>query len=170
MNIYTSSTIEFLVDSAQPYSELSQPELVVPVSETHPPLEYLPQCSLHKRHTLLTPVQSQAIIAGPQVFVSGQIPADKTGALIEGSITDKTTQCCENIVAILKEANTPVEKVVKVNVFLDDMAHFAEMNGVFEKYFAHKPARSCVAVKTLPKNVPVEIECIAYNGMVSAKL
>ncbi|KAJ4401134.1 hypothetical protein N0V91_008156 [Didymella pomorum] len=112
---------------------------------------------------------SQAIIAGPQVFVSGQIPADKTGALIEGSITDKTTQCCENIVAILKEANTPVEKVVKVNVFLDDMAHFAEMNGVFEKYFAHKPARSCVAVKQLPKGVPVEIECIAYNGM-SAKL
>ncbi|OSS52326.1 hypothetical protein B5807_02363 [Epicoccum nigrum] len=108
--------------------------------------------------------QSQAIIAGPNVFVSGQIPADKTGALIDGSITDKTTQCCENILAILKEANTPVEKIVKVNVFLDDMAHFAEMNGVFEKYFAHKPARSCVAVKQLPKGVPVEIECIAYNG------
>ena len=102
--------------------------------------------------------------------MSGQIPADKTGALIEGNITDKTTQCCENIVAILKEANTPVEKVVKVNVFLDDMAHFAEMNGVFEKYFAHKPARSCVAVKQLPKGVPVEIECIAYNGIDSAKL
>lgn len=114
-------------------------------------------------------LQSQAIIAGPNVFVSGQIPADKTGALIEGNITDKTTQCCENIVAILKEANTPIEKVVKVNVFLDDMAHFAEMNGVFEKYFAHKPARSCVAVKQLPKGVPVEIECIAYNGM-GAKL
>lgn len=114
--------------------------------------------------------KSQAIIAGPQVFVSGQIPADKTGALIEGNITDKTTQCCENIVAILKEANTPIEKVVKVNVFLDDMAHFAEMNGVFEKYFAHKPARSCVAVKQLPKGVPVEIECIAYNGMDAAKL
>jgi enamine deaminase RidA (YjgF/YER057c/UK114 family) len=57
----------------------------------------------------------------------------------------------------------------QVNVFLDDMAHFAEMNGVFEQYFAHKPARSCVAVKQLPKGVPVEIECIAYNGM-SAKL
>jgi hypothetical protein len=52
----------------------------------------------------------------------------------------------------------------QVNVFLDDMAHFAEMNGVFEKYFAHKPARSCVAVKQLPKGVPVEIECIAYTG------
>jgi hypothetical protein len=58
---------------------------------------------------------------------------------------------------------------LQVNVFLDDMAHFAEMNGVFEKYFAHKPARSCVAVKQLPKGVPVEIECIAYNGR-AAKL
>lgn len=54
--------------------------------------------------------------------------------------------------------------LTQVNVFLDDMAHFQEMNGVFEKYFAHKPARSCVAVKQLPKGVPVEIECIAYNG------
>lgn len=156
--------------AAQPYPELSQPELLVPVSEIYLPLEYSPQCPIREGHASLTSAQSQAIIAGPQVFVSGQIPADKTGALIEGSITDKTTQCCENIVAILKAANTPVEKVVKVNVFLDDMAHFAEMNGVFEKYFAHKPARSCVAVKTLPKNVPVEIECIAYNGMNSAKL
>lgn len=138
-----------------------QAPILYPSSTAHPPhpiLDSDPNTS-----------QSQAIIAGPQVFVSGQIPADKTGALIEGSITDKTTQCCENIVAILKEANTPIEKVVKVNVFLDDMAHFAEMNGVFEKYFAHKPARSCVAVKQLPKGVPVEIECIAYNGM-SAKL
>jgi enamine deaminase RidA (YjgF/YER057c/UK114 family) len=54
-----------------------------------------------------------------------------------------------------------------VNVFLDDMAHFAEMNSVFEKYFAHKPARSCVAVKQLPKGVPVEIEAIAYVGTMS---
>ena len=53
---------------------------------------------------------------------------------------------------------------MQVNVFLDDMAHFAEMNSVFEKYFAHKPARSCVAVKQLPKGVPVEIEAIAYVG------
>ena len=84
--------------------------------------------------------------------------------MIEGSITDKATLCCENIKAILAEAGVGLDKVVKVNVFLDDMAHFAEMNGVFAKYFAHKPARSCVAVKTLPKNVPVEIECIAYTG------
>lgn len=57
----------------------------------------------------------------------------------------------------------------QVNVFLDDMANFAEMNGVYEKYFAHKPARSCVAVKQLPKGVPVEIECIAFVGK-AAKL
>ncbi|KAF1916444.1 Endoribonuclease L-PSP/chorismate mutase-like protein [Ampelomyces quisqualis] len=107
---------------------------------------------------------SQAIIAGPQIFVSGQIPADTKGNLIEGSIADKTKQCCENIVGILTEVGVAMERVVKVNVFLDDMAHFAEMNGVFEKYFAHKPARSCVAVKQLPKGVPVEIECIAYTG------
>ncbi|KAF2024063.1 YjgF-like protein [Setomelanomma holmii] len=112
---------------------------------------------------------SQAIIAGPQIFVSGQIPADTKGNLIEGSIADKTKQCCENIVGILTEAGVKIDRVVKVNVFLDDMANFAEMNGVFEKYFAHKPARSCVAVKQLPKGVPVEIECIAWTGM-GAKL
>lgn len=72
---------------------------------------------------------------------------------------------------ILTEAGVGIEKVVKCNVFLDDMANFAEMNGVYEKYFAHKPARSCVAVKQLPKGVPVEIECVAYTGeWVGAKL
>jgi 2-iminobutanoate/2-iminopropanoate deaminase len=108
--------------------------------------------------------QTQAIIAGTQIYVSGQIPADNKGNLIEGSIADKTASCCNNIIAILKEAGSDITKVVKVNVFLDDMANFAEMNGVYEKFFAHKPARSCVAVKQLPKGVPVEIECIAYNG------
>ncbi|KAK3059679.1 hypothetical protein LTS18_010289 [Coniosporium uncinatum] len=104
---------------------------------------------------------SQAIASGPHIFVSGQIPADASGALVSGSIADKTTACCKNIAAILEAANSSMEKVVKVNVFLDDMAHFAEMNGVYEKWFAHRPARSCVAVKQLPKGVPVEIECIA---------
>ncbi|RMZ68505.1 hypothetical protein GMOD_00008213 [Pyrenophora seminiperda CCB06] len=112
---------------------------------------------------------TQAIIAGPTVFVSGQIPADNKGTLIEGSIADKTKMCCENIKAILTEAGVAMDRVVKVNVFLDDMANFAEMNGMYEQYFSHKPARSCVAVKQLPKGVPVEIECIAYRGM-EAKL
>ncbi|EAT83151.2 hypothetical protein SNOG_09886 [Parastagonospora nodorum SN15] len=110
------------------------------------------------------PPYSQAIIAGPQIFVSGQIPADKTGALVEGSIADKTKQCCENIKAILAEVNVGLERIVKINVFLDDMANFAEMNDVYMQYFTHKPARSCVAVKQLPKGVPVEIECIAWTG------
>jgi reactive intermediate/imine deaminase len=121
-------------------------------------------------YRILISTQSQAIIAGPQIFVSGQIPADNDGNLIEGSIADKTKQCCENIVGILTEAGVGIERVIKCNVFLDDMANFAEMNGVYEKYFAHKPARSCVAVKQLPKAVPVEIECIAYTGEKSAKL
>ncbi|KAF2748377.1 YjgF-like protein [Sporormia fimetaria CBS 119925] len=107
---------------------------------------------------------SQAIIAGPQIYVSGCIPADKTGALISGSIGDKTAQCCENIKAVLAAAGADITRVVKVNVFLDDMANFAEMNATYEKYFAHKPARSCVAVRELPKGVPVEIECVAYIG------
>ncbi|KAM5466310.1 hypothetical protein MauCBS54593_006047 [Microsporum audouinii] len=106
---------------------------------------------------------SQAIKAAGQVFVSGQIPADATGKLIEGSIADKTDLCCRNITAVLAAAGSSIDKVVKVNVFLVDMADFAEMNSVFEKYFAHKPARSCVAVHQLPKGVPVELECIALQ-------
>ncbi|KAK2740457.1 hypothetical protein FQN57_006084 [Myotisia sp. PD_48] len=106
---------------------------------------------------------SQAIKANGQVFVSGQIPADKNFTLIEGSIAEKTELCCKNVVAVLNAAGSSIEKVVKVNVFLVDMKDFAEMNGVYEKYFAHKPARSCVAVHQLPKGVPVEIECIALQ-------
>jgi len=107
---------------------------------------------------------SQAIQAGPYVFASGQIPADASGKLTEGSIADKTTQCCESVKAILEEAGTSIDKVVKVTVFLTSMDNFAEMNSVYEKYFAHKPARSCVAVKELPKGVPVEIECTALSA------
>ncbi|KAH7339223.1 Endoribonuclease L-PSP/chorismate mutase-like protein [Pyrenochaeta sp. MPI-SDFR-AT-0127] len=110
------------------------------------------------------PPYTQAIIAGPQVYVSGQIPANSKGELIEGSIGDKTQQCCDNIKAILTAAGVGVDRIVKVNVFLDDMANFAEMNETYMKFFTHKPARSCVAVKQLPKGVPVEIECIAYTG------
>ncbi|EFE37114.1 uncharacterized protein ARB_04642 [Trichophyton benhamiae CBS 112371] len=109
------------------------------------------------------PRRSQAIKAGGQVFVSGQIPADNTGKLLEGSIAEKTDLCCRNICAVLAAAGSSIDKVVKVNVFLVDMADFAEMNGVFEKYFSHKPARSCVAVHQLPKGVPVELECIALQ-------
>jgi 2-iminobutanoate/2-iminopropanoate deaminase len=72
-----------------------------------------------------------------------------------------TELCIRNLSAVLAAAGSSIEKVVKVNVFLTSMDNFAEMNGVYEKFFAHKPARSCVAVYQLPKGVPVEIECVA---------
>ncbi|KAI9847699.1 MAG: hypothetical protein M1837_001947 [Sclerophora amabilis] len=106
---------------------------------------------------------SQAIRAAGQVFVSGQLPATAEGTLIEGSIGQKTEAAIQNIRAILKAANSDITKVVKVNVFITDMAIFGELNEVYEKHFAHKPARSCVAVKQLPKGVPLEIECIALQ-------
>ncbi|KAI9816710.1 MAG: hypothetical protein M1832_004999 [Thelocarpon impressellum] len=104
---------------------------------------------------------SQGVRAGGTIYVSGQIPADATGALVEGSIATKTEACIANIAAILAAAGCSLANVAKVNVFLTDMADFAEMNGVYERRFVTRPARSCVAVKQLPKGVPVEIECIA---------
>ncbi|KAI9851581.1 MAG: hypothetical protein M1838_003292 [Thelocarpon superellum] len=106
---------------------------------------------------------SQAVRAGSQIYVSGQIPANQTGTLVQGSIADKTEACIKNITAILKAAGVGLESVVKVNVFLTDMANFAEMNATYAKHFVTKPARSCVAVKQLPMGVDVEIECIALS-------
>ncbi|OAA54763.1 Endoribonuclease L-PSP [Niveomyces insectorum RCEF 264] len=104
---------------------------------------------------------SQAIKTPFAIFCSGQIPADKTGKLLEGTIQEKTAQCIKNLEAVLTEAGSSLAKVVKVNIFLADMGDFASMNEEYAKWFVQKPARSCVAVKTLPKNVDVEIECIA---------
>ncbi|KAA6415603.1 MAG: hypothetical protein FRX48_00319 [Lasallia pustulata] len=104
---------------------------------------------------------SQAIRTPTQLYCSGQIPADSSGTLITGSITDKTRACITNLQAILSAGGSSIGKVVKVNVFLVDMADFAEMNAEYEKWFGHRPARSCVAVHQLPKGVSVEIECIA---------
>jgi len=95
------------------------------------------------------------------IFVSGQIPGDPSGHLVTGSIAAQTAACIENIKAILAEANSDISRVVKCTVFLTDASNFDEMNKTYEEYFAHKPARSCVTVKALPKGVPVEIECIA---------
>jgi 2-iminobutanoate/2-iminopropanoate deaminase len=72
-----------------------------------------------------------------------------------------TELCIQNLSAVLKAAGSSIEKVVKVSVFLTTMDNFAEMNSVYEKFFTHKPARSCVAVYQLPKGAPIEIECIA---------
>ncbi|KAF1810900.1 L-PSP endoribonuclease [Eremomyces bilateralis CBS 781.70] len=108
--------------------------------------------------------QAISIPSGPLLFVSGQIPADASGTLVTGSIGELTAACCKNIEAILKEAGSALDKVVKTNVFLADMSSFAEMNETYAKYFPHAPARSCVAVKQLPKGVQVEIECIALGA------
>ncbi|KAH0841190.1 hypothetical protein AYO20_06377 [Fonsecaea nubica] len=106
---------------------------------------------------------SQAIKAAGQIWVAGQIPADSTGKLVGGSIANQTEQCCKNIKAILEAGGSELGKVVRAGVFISDMKHFGEMNAVYEKYFSHKPARTCVAVRELPKSVDVEIEAIALQ-------
>ena len=105
---------------------------------------------------------SQAIICGNMLFTSGQIPINPaTGNVEAEGITDQATQVMKNLSAVLAEAGTSFDKVVKTTCFLSDMADFAAFNAVYAEYFTSKPARSCVAVKTLPKNVLVEVEVIA---------
>ena len=106
---------------------------------------------------------SQAIKVGELVFVSGQLPIDPaTGAFAEGGIKELTRQSLTNMKAILEEAGTSMANVVKTTVSLADMNDFAAMNEVYAEFFAAPfPARSAVAVKTLPKGALVEIECIA---------
>ena len=105
---------------------------------------------------------SQAVKANGMVFTSGQIAlVPETGAVVEGGIREQTTRICENLEAVLAAAGSSLEKVVKTTCFLADMADFAAFNEVYGSYFTGKPARSCVAVRTLPKNVLAEIEVIA---------
>lgn len=104
---------------------------------------------------------SQGFIAGNLVFTSGQIPVDPTSGNIPEGIEAQAEQSCKNVAAILEAAGTNCEKVIKTTCFLADMADFAAFNQVYATYFTGKPARSCVAVKTLPKNVLCEIEAIA---------
>ncbi|MCQ2503827.1 MAG: RidA family protein [Saccharofermentans sp.] len=105
---------------------------------------------------------SQAKIVGGLVFTSGQIPINPATGNIEATdIKAQADQSCKNIKAILEEAGSSLDKVVKTTCFLADMADFAAFNEVYAQYFTSKPARSCVAVKTLPKNVLVEVEAIA---------
>ena len=106
---------------------------------------------------------SQGIIVGDFLFASGQIPIDPANGEIKGSdITEQAEQVMKNVGAILAETGTDYANVVKTTCFLADMADFAAFNGVYEKYFTEKPARSCVAVKQLPKNVLCEVEVVAY--------
>ena len=105
---------------------------------------------------------SQGIIAGKMLFSSGQIAINPaTGNVEAEGIEAQTEQVMKNIGAILVEAGCGYENVVKTTCFLADMGDFAAFNGVYEKYFSHKPARSCVAVKQLPKDVLCEVEVIA---------
>ena len=105
---------------------------------------------------------SQAIKCGNMLFTSGQIAIDPATSSVEATdIVGQTEQVCKNLCAVLEAAGTTMEKVVKTTCFLADMADFAAFNEVYAKYFVSKPARSCVAVKTLPKNVLVEVEVIA---------
>lgn len=105
---------------------------------------------------------SQGIISGDFVYCSGQIPVNpETGLLAEGGIEAQAEQSCKNVAAVLEAAGTGMDKVVKTTCFLADMADFAVFNEVYAKYFVSNPARSCVAAKSLPKNVLCEVEAIA---------
>lgn len=108
---------------------------------------------------------SQGIIVEKLLYSSGQIALDPaTGAVVGDTIVEQTEQVMKNLGAILEEAGADYTKVVKTTCFLADMGDFAAFNEVYAKYFTEKPARSCVAVKTLPKNVLCEVEVIAYLG------
>ena len=105
---------------------------------------------------------SQAIEVNGMVFASGQIPVDPTTGEVAGdTIETQAEQSCKNVGAILEAAGLGFDNVVKTTCFLAEMADFAAFNAVYEKYFTSKPARSCVAVKQLPKNVLCEVEAIA---------
>lgn len=104
---------------------------------------------------------SQGYVVNGFVFTSGQIPVDPATGVIPEGISAQAENSCKNVVAILEAAGSCTDKVVKTTCFLADMNDFAAFNEVYAKYFTGKPARSCVAVKTLPKNVLCEIEAIA---------
>ncbi|HIZ31405.1 MAG TPA: RidA family protein [Candidatus Fournierella merdipullorum] len=108
---------------------------------------------------------SQALVTGGLVFTSGQIPLDPaTGAVVEGGVEAQAEQVMKNLAAVLEEAGSGLDKAVKTTCFLADMNDFAAFNEVYARYFTGKPARSCVAVRQLPKSVLVEVEVIAELG------
>ena len=105
---------------------------------------------------------SQAIVTGGLLFTSGQIPIDPAaGDIVATDITSQAEQVMKNLAAVLTAAGTDFTRVVKTTCFLSDMANFAAFNAVYAKYFTEKPARSCVAVRELPKGALVEVEVIA---------
>lgn len=105
---------------------------------------------------------SQAIIVDGTVYTSGQIAINPATNTVEATtIEEQTHQVCKNLTAVLEASGSGMDKVVKTVCFLADMGDFATFNEIYAQYFVSRPARSCVAVKTLPKNVLVEIDCIA---------
>ncbi len=105
---------------------------------------------------------TQAKICGGLVYASGQIPVNPKTSVIESSTVEgQTEQVCKNVAALLEAAGSSLNKVVKTTCFLSDIANFQKFNAVYERYFTSRPARSCVAVKDIPKGALVEIEVIA---------
>lgn len=105
---------------------------------------------------------SQAVKTGNLVFTSGQIAINPSSGNVEATtIEEQTHQVCKNLKAVLEEAGTSLDKVVKTVCFLKNMEDFGVFNGIYGEYFTEKPARSCVAAKQLPKDVLVEVEVIA---------
>ena len=105
---------------------------------------------------------SQAVKVGNFIYTSGQIALRADGKFLDEDIKTQTKQVCENLKAVLEAAGCKLENVVKTTIFLDDINNFAAVNEVYGEYFKHKPARSTVAVKELPKGAKVEIECVAF--------
>ena len=111
---------------------------------------------------------SQAMVVGDIIFTSGQIALDpENGALVGETVTEQTHRVCKNLAAVLTAAGSSLASAVKTVCYLADMADFSEFNEVYAQYFTEKPARSCVAVKTLPKGALVEVEVIAEKLLVS---
>jgi len=107
---------------------------------------------------------SQAIVVNDMIFTSGQIALRPEGSMEEGDVEAQTRQVLTNLKGVLESEGSTLSKVIKTTVFLAHMEDFAKMNGVYAEFFGeHKPSRSTVAVKTLPKNALVEIECIALK-------
>ena len=119
------------------------------------------QIATDKAPTAIGPY-CQAMVHGDLVYTSGQIPLDPaTGAIVGTTIEEQSRQVMENLSAVLAAAGSDLTKALKTTCFLADMGDFAAFNGIYAEYFTGKPARSCVAVRTLPKGVLVEVECIA---------
>ena len=108
---------------------------------------------------------SQAVVVGNLIFTSGQIPLNPETGVLEGkTITEQTHRVCKNLAAVLEAAGSSLKNAVKTVCFLSDIADFAAFNEVYAQYFTEKPARSCVAVKDLPKGAWVEVEVVAEMG------